>query len=344
MPSVEQITDLINLTLPQLGKMKVTDNMNALQEYVAATELVDKSRMTVESGDSIEYTYVYQHSSAATMTSIGDTLSANIVPMSVRGSVPWRFGTTNYVFDRREKGMNSGESQIFNLIKLRRAGGMASWFDLLEENFWSKPADSTDTTNIFGIDYWIVGYSGTPGFNGGNPTGFSSGRAGISSSTYTRYQNWAGTYTDISKADLITKMRKASRYCMFKSPNAALPQYSTKPRYGYYTTYDVRAQFETIAEAQNENLGNDMASKDGNVLFKGVPVIDVPKLTRDNDSTDPVYGVDWGTMKTVVKSGEWANEHAPLTPHNRPNEVIVYADWQFNTVCYDPRRNFKLNK
>lgn len=343
MPTVAQIVDLVNTTRAEEGKNKITNHMLSMKEYVAAPELFKKNRMSVESGDSIEFTYAYQNSGAAHHTKIGATESVDVPQLTVRGSVPWRFSTTNYMFDRREKGMNSGEAKIFDLIKLRREASVASWIELAEDTWWSKPADSTDDETPFGLDYWIVGASGAPSFQGGNPTGFSSGRAGISSSTYTRFQNYAGVYTAISRADLVAKMREAAWQCGFKSP-INLPEYSGKSNHAYYTTYDVVSQFETLLEGQNENLGNDVAAKDGMVKFRGNNVVAVPKLQRDNSSTDPIYGVDWGTMKVVVKSGGWQYEHPPMTPTYRPNEVINYVDFQYNFVCYDPRRNFKLNK
>lgn len=343
MPTVEQITDLVNLTRAEEGKNKITSNMLSMREYIAAPELFKKNRMTVESGDRIEYTYAYRNSGAAHHTKIGATETVNVVPMTVRGSIPWRFSTTNYMFDRREKGMNSGEARIFDLIKLRREGSVASWIELSEDTFFSKPADSTDDETPFGLDYWIVGATGTPSFQGGNPTGFSAGRADISSSTYTRFQNWAGVYTTISRADLVVKMREAAWQCGFKSP-INLSEYSGKSNFAYYTTYDVVAAFETLLEGQNENLGNDVAAKDGMVKFRGNNIVAVPKLQRDNAATDPVYGIDWGTFKVVVKSGGWQYEHPPITPSSRPNEVIIYVDFQYNFCCYDPRRNFKLNK
>lgn len=342
MPTVEQLSDLVTLTLAELGEMKITDNMLPLRNYVAASEVMKKSRMTVESGDSIEFSYAYQDSGAAKHTQIGETDTVNMVPLAVRGSLPWRFSTTNYFFDTREQAMNSGKRRIFDVIKLRRAGSIASWYGLAESTFWSKPTDSTDTKTPFGVDYWITGYSGTPGFQGGNPTGFSSGRAGIDSSTYPRFKNWAGTYTSITRADLVAKLRKASYSTGFQSP-LNLPEYRTGTDYGYYTTYDVVSTLETIVEGQNENLGNDVAAKDGTVLFRGNKVVAVPYLT-ENTSTNPIYGIDWGTFKTVVKSGEWMNESKPITPPYRHREVIIYVDFQYNFVCYDPRRNFKLNQ
>ena len=343
MPTVEQLSDLVTTTLADLGKAKITDNMLPLKSYVAASELFKKSRMSVESGDSIEFSYAYQNSGAARHTQIGETDTVNMVPMVARGSVPWRFSTTNYFFDAREQAMNSGAAKIFDTIKVRRAGAVASWYELGEDTFWSKPADSTDTRTPFGVDYWITGYAGTPGFQGGDPTGFSSGRAGLSSSTYTRFKNWAGQYTTISRSDLVAKLREASWNCDFQSP-LNLPEYAGKSDFGYYTTYGVVSTLETLLEGQNENLGNDIAPKDGKVLFRGNPVIAVPKLTRDNESTDPVYGINWGTLKTIVKSGEWMNESKPITPPYRHREVIIYVDFQYNFVCYDPRKNFKLSK
>jgi hypothetical protein len=211
----------------------------------------------------------------------------------------------------------------------------------METDFWSKPATSSDTERTFGVQYWIVRSATSNGFNGGNPSGFTSGAAGIDSDTYTRWANWTERYVNITKTDLVAKWRRAATKTHFKSP-VPIPSYNTGDRYGYYCNYDVLGTLEELLEAQNDQLGNDIASKDGRTLFRGTPVTYVPKL--DDESTDPVYGINWGVFKPVFLTGEYMREDPPKQAPNQHNVFRVHIDLTLNFVCHNRRRLFICDK
>src|SRR5690606_3042281 len=108
-----------------------------------------------------------------------------------------------------------------------------------------KPADSDDKLAPFGIPYWVVKDS-TAGFNGGNPSGFSSGAGGLDSSRHTRWANYTDSYTNVTKADLIKKMRTAYRKIRFKSP-MNVPDY----RRGRGDQYRIYVNEETISDFED---------------------------------------------------------------------------------------------
>jgi len=217
---------------------------------------------------------------------------------------------------------------------------MMSFFELLEKDIlWSKPATSADTKTPYGVAYWIT-KNATEGFNGGNPTGFTAGKAGIDASTYTRWTNWTGTYAAVTKEDLMRKMRKASRNVSFRSPLSHSTPAMGGMRNGIYTVEDVIGLFEELCEDQNMNLGNDLASKDGKTLFKGTPVTWVPAL--DADSTNPIYMIDWKTMGIGCMSGWENNMTKPYMVPNKHTVRRVDIDVSLNMVCTDVRRNAVL--
>jgi hypothetical protein len=277
------------------------------------------------------------HSGAARNTGLYATDSVNVSDVMKQGSIGWRHSTTNYAYERREIAMNRDPARIVELLKIRRADSQISMAELMETNLWSAPSSSTDEESPHGIPYWFV-KNATEGFNGGIPSGFSD-VGGLSPTTYPRWSNWTAQYTTVSKTDLIRKWRKASVFTNFKSPTE-IPSYNTGNRYGYYSNYAVVGTLEEILEAQNENLGNDIASKDGQVVFRRNPVVWTPKL--EADTQNPVYGINWGTLKPVFLKGEYMREEGPTKAPNSHTVHQVFVDCTWNMICRDRRRNFVL--
>jgi hypothetical protein len=218
---------------------------------------------------------------------------------------------------------------------------MVSFYELLEELLWSKPTDSGNTKDPFGLAYWVV-KNATEGFNGGNPSGFSDGRAGIDTTEYPRWANWTAQYAQITKEDLVRKMRRAHRRTRFRSPVSHATPNLGAMKNGIYTNDTVIGLLEEALEAQNMNLGNDLASKDGRTLFKSTPVTYAPKL--DDDSTDPIYMLDWKWLSIGVLAG-WENNLSK--PYMVPGKHLVRRvdlDASLNMVCTDLRRQTVISK
>lgn len=338
--SAEQIVDLVTTTQRELGRMRWTDLTSDLQEYIALPQVLKKERVSFDSGVGIQWNVQVDHSNAAKNVGLYQVDDTNVGDTMKTANAPWRHTMTDYAFDRREISMNRSPSKIVDLVKTRRAASMISLAELMEENFWGKPVDSTDEVTPYGIDMWAVS-NATEGFYGGNPSGFTSGVGNLSAVTYPRWRNWSATYTAISKVDLIRKWRKAGTYCRFKSP-IKISDYNTGDRYGYYTNYDVVGAIEEILEDQNDNLGNDVASKDGAAMFRRRGITWVPYL--DADSTDPVIGINWGVFKPVFLRGEYMREEPPARAAKQHNVFEVFVDCTYNFICKDRRKLFRLNK
>ena len=257
----EQIIDLVATTQRDLGKMKWTDMSSDLQEHVAMSKIMNKKKVGFQSGTGIQFNAMMSHSGAAKNVGLYEVDDVNVGDVMKIGNIPWRQSQTSYAFERSEVTTNRNPARIIDLVKVRRTDAHVSLAELMENNWWGSPDDSDDETTPFGIDYWITANS-SEGFNGGNPSGFTSGRANISTSSYPRWANWTAEYTAISATDLIRKWRKAATFTKFKPP-VDQPSYNTGNKYGYYTNYSVIGPLEEVLETQNDNLGPDIASKDG---------------------------------------------------------------------------------
>ena len=332
----DSIADLIKVTQRDLGKMKWTDAASTLQNYVAFKNLMREKKVEFDSGYGIQWQVQVALGGLARSVGLYQADNINVPDVMQQATIPWRHWNTAYAIERREIAMNRDPARIVELVKIRRMTAMLDFAELYETDFWSKPVDSTDLLKAFGVPYWIVKNTST-GFNGGNPSGFSSGAGAISSSTYTGWANYTFQYTLVTKDDLIRKMRKAATFTNFMSP-VDIPSYNTGNDYGFYTNYNVLGKLEEALEGQNQNLGNDVASKDGVTMFRQNPVTWVPKL--ETDTSDPIYGINWGVFAPVFLKGEYLREQGPDVSGNAHTVFQTNVDTSGNFKCSDRRRLF----
>lgn len=339
MPTLQAsgIADLIAAGLAELGEGKWTDLTTDLQEFVAVPNLLKKNRVTIQSGHSIQFDIITDQNNSARAVGLYNTDNVNVPNVLTQGSIPWRHTLADYAFDHHEITMNEGSRQIVSLMKARRHTAMVSMAEFMERRFWRVP-DSTDSLNPYGVPYWIV-KNAAEGFTGTVPSGYTA-VAGVSTTDVPRWKNYAAPYTAVSKDDLIAKWWKAATKTRFKPPVAS-PTFNTGDQYGYYTVYDVYAALKQILESQNDDLGSDLDSQDGEPTFRRVPVTWVPVL--DEDTTNPVYGINWGEFKTAIQNKWWMKETVLERVPGQHNVTAVYIDSSFNWLCRNRRRNFVLS-
>ncbi len=323
-----QLGDLVNTTLRDLGKPKFTEIATDLQRHTAMRNLLKKNRIELASGYGVQFDVMVTQSGAAANVGLGASDNVNIVDTMTQATADWRNTTTNYAVVGQEISMNAEPSRIVDLVKTRRIAAMISMAEIMEANFWGPPVALSDNLTPWGVNTWIV-KSATEGFNGGAPSGYTT--IGLNPTTYPRWQNWTYQYTAVSRDDLIRHWRKAATFTDFQPPVDGIPTFNTGDQYGFYTNYGVIGPLEEALESQNENLGNDVASKDGKTMFRRVPVSWVPKL--EADTTNPVYGINWGWFKTYILKGWWLKEtHVPIYPgQHTVSAHFLDATYQFIT-------------
>lgn len=340
--SPDQIVDLVQATQVGLIKKKAFLNLRSdLTDYVAVRELYKNHQHQFEGGREWEFTAQVDDNHSARVVGLYEDDSAAIADSLIKGSVGPRFTDANYVFDVHEKALNGGPDQVVDFVYTKYCGMIESHWKLLESLCWGKPESSADKKTPYGIAYWIT-KGATEGFTGGDPVGFADGRAGISTSAQPRWANWSAPYTNVSKEDLITKMRRAVRKTKFRSPISHAEPTVGSFKNGIYTNDTVIDQFEMILESQNMNLGKDLASMDGRTTFKSRPVVYAPYL--DNDSTDPIYLIDWSTLAFGIIKGWKERVSKPQVVAGKHNVHAVFLDASLNLICTDLRRQAVLHK
>jgi hypothetical protein len=332
-----QINDLVTTTLRDLERLKWADIATDLQNHVFMNEILDEQKVKFESGYGHQFNLRVANNGQARHTGLFGTDNVNVADVMITGTVGWVHATTDYAIERREIAMNRDPAKIVDLIKTRRVAALADLAEELEPKGWANPTSGSD--DPFGVAHWIV-KNATEGFNGGAPSGYTAGAAGISSTTYPRWKNWSAQYVARTKADLITKWRKALTKTNFKPPIEHPSSARGKNRYAQYTNYDVIADIETLAENQNQNLQNDLASKDGMVTVRRIPVTWAPYL--DADTSDPIYGVNWAWFYPIFLKGEYMNETPMQQAPSQHTVSKVHIDLSYNYVCKNRRAQFVL--
>lgn len=338
----EQILDMLQATQSKLDRGKFTDLSTELVKYVAAPEILNKEKTTESSGAQLEWRVLTKDNGSAKNTGLYSVDVLNQVDGLATASIPWRHSEASYTIDLREVPMNSGTERVVDLVAERQHMAKVSLVKLMEKNFWGKPLSSSDKETPYGLTYWIVKNS-SEGYTGTNPSGFSD-VAGLdsSSATYAGWRNWSAQYTAISPSDFVAKVRKAMTYTDFTPPVKDYQEVAKGHRKALYTNYSVIATLEEMLRGNNDNLGSDLAKYDGETTIRRTPVEHAPYL--DADTSNPIYGIDWGTFTTVALQGRWMLESKLEKVALSHNQVASYIDCTYNWKCVDRRSNFVIYK
>lgn len=335
---LENLADITTDTLRDLGRKRIVDLTTSLRRFVALPALMQKNRITFGSGYGTRWQIMFASS----------VDHARFVPLFSRDQVGagdvMKYATMNFRhmewswgFDEHEVDANMGENQIVDLIKSRDFAAEMKGYELVESAIWSCPSAS-DEISPHGIPYHIV-QNDTTGFNGGHASGYSDW-AGLSRTTYPLLKNYTFRYDEISKLDLIRKIRDAAYEVDFESPvkNPSMATYEGPPDYGMYTVRAVVRAFEEACEDQNMNLGNDVASKDGMSMILRHTITPVPQLDATT-TNQPWYGINWGAFKTAIKTPWWMKTKR-VSASGQHNVINVFKDSTFEWEMWNPRTCF----
>lgn len=348
--TVSSIQDLVNGTLNDLGRYNIQQVAQNDTRYPIFGTLFGPERSSLSDGAQIQRTLMNVVPDSARPTGLYSVDQVNVQDVTQIVTVPWRQFTTNWAFDKAEILTNRGASKIFDIMQPRREGAKLAMCEMLEQQAWSSPTSSSDTEALFGIPYWIVKNS-TTGFNGGAPTGHTL-VGNLNPSTVNNWKNYTIDYDTVTKADLLAKLRTGLRKCNFTNVTNLKEYREMRKTYRLYVNESTLASLELIGESQNENLGRDLAPYDGasgkglsgvaefdgDLTFRRKPLIYTPTL--DDDSTNPVYGIDHSTFFAYVLKGMNMDESRVMEVAGQHTVYCVHIDLRTNLVCVDRRRNF----
>jgi hypothetical protein len=337
MPSLnlESFGDLVETTITEYIKTDYVSLLTDLTDHPAAKSLIRKSRMEPKASPT-GAEWKLRMTTAESYRHVYPTTPdrAEITDDFVSASVPWRKTEVGYAFLEEHIDFNMGPNQILDLVKAKEQGCDFDWIEGMERDFWAFPL-AADTNTYRSLPYWCT-KAATEGFTGGIPTGYSD-VGGLSPTTYSRWNNWAGPYTAVTLDDLILKARTMADRTNFKPPVAGVPDLGDtgKAPRQYYTNLSVHQKFANVADSRNDNLGPDVAKMDGQVTFRNTAINYVPLL--DSDTTDPFYQINWNVFKLMTRN-KWWQKRTVLKPYpGQRNQVAVFKDTYANFACFNRR-------
>jgi len=334
----QKLNDLVQTTNRRYGRPKFTQIATSLQKYTWFKNLILKSQQADEDvgtgGTGFQWDVMVNHSGSAQNVGIGAPDNVIIVDTMTQAQADWRGSTANYGIFAEEISMNAGASRIVDLIRTRQVACMISVAELMEQNGWGPPVAVSDEVTPWGVNTWLV-KNATEGFNGGAPAGHTT--IGLNPTTYPRWKNYTFQYTALTEDDGIDKWRRAARKTKFESP-VETADFSTGDSMGFFVNEPTINTLEKYLKQNNENLGTDIAKYMGDVTFMRVRVQWVPYL--DADTTDPIYGLQWGDFKTKVLQGWWLRE--TYIPHYPGQHTlgVYFKDCRYNHLMRNRRNSF----
>lgn len=358
----QDVADLVSQILPELDRMNFEQIAQDLTDYEMMSHWLQDDKILFGDGIAVRKNLLTQLSNSASHTGMTDTDDVDIPDLMDDIIVPWRHAQTKWAYHyQTDILMNRGKSSINDTVKPRRLAAMISLAQELEAKAWQCPA-TTDKLNPYGVPYWVVANAQT-GFNGGYPTGpdavAHTSIAGLNLTESPKFKNYTAQYATVSKTDLIPKMRTAIRMTNWKSPvtqgDLSTPRGNDRR---YYCDEQTCSAFEDLGEAQNENLGRDLApyeagshsrgrggrpvsETDGVLTFKKHPIIYVPQLddtTVFTAATSPIYQIDHGVFYVYCLKGDYLRETGPVVAPNQHNMYRVFIDLTYNMLCTNRRR------
>lgn len=337
------IDDLGKVTINELNRNRLVMMATRFQDHEVTNRLFRRDKVKFESGKEVQWDVMTDHSDSAQMVGLFNVDDVDAPSVVQQITVPWRHTKVDWTYDIREMLMNKGRAKIVSIMKTRHAASMTALAELCETQFFGEPTGTTDKLSVWGLKYWVVS-NDSVGHNGGNHTNFSSGPGGLDASVYTRFKNYTGKYTSITRTDLVRKMKTAFRKIHFKTPMGVKDFRRGKgQRYRIYMNDDTIVQFEELAENQNDKLGRDLASMDGVTTFKGVAVKWIPILDDTTSPTNPVYMLDFDSFAPMCLKGNFMAVTGPQQASEQHMVRNTFLDLSWNSFCNDRRRQCVLH-
>lgn len=347
--SPDSIDDLVETTYNRtLKKGKWTDISLDKQFYCLAQRYLRGKKMPVQATPEMIWKLQVRNTETARFTGLFSKDQHDVQNLAVGAQQEWALATANWAYDVQEREFQQDWTQIVDYILMREHAMYNDWWELMEESFWLAPTSSDqDPRPLSGLPFWIQ-KNATEGFNGGDPSGFSSGAGNVATGTYANWKNYTFRYAKISRDDFVAKAIKAMDFTSFTPPHE-FPEASPSkdPTWSFYTTYAVREPLWQFLDTRNDNLRDVAGMAISDPKLRGIPVKWVPALTNSSsgavDTTNPFYGVNWTTTKFMFKKGWDMKRTGPIAKDGQRHVRVVHLDSTCNLAVDNRRLNFVGN-
>jgi len=356
----EQIDDLVASMHEEFAgedKLAAQDLSLVLQEYKYASRLFSgdlkkdtmhtsqcKWKIKVRTNDNFQVVGLYHRDSSGRVNVLDE------------GSTKWAMTTNNYHYDIDEEIFQTGGKQIYDYLESMERDLMTSFYTGMEDlMFGPGPTDpAISPFQPLPLLHWITSTDDSitennaeEGFDGAAPVGWGSvGVGNISTTTYDQWKNRTFPYTTVDRDDFVEKVINSMDMCYFKPP-VERPDIvmQKRPNWELLTTHSRIATCRRLLQLGNDNIGNDLAARSGQVEIRGVAMDWIPAWTNAasvNARTDGIIlGVNWSTFKAYYQPGRHMRKRKAYQHPEMSNVRVRKMDDSCQLVCFNRRGNFR---
>jgi len=356
------IQDIVNFYLEDYSEKKEwADLARDYQHFITAEELFSKRVERAPASEKCTFNVKHAKAENTVADSFFKADSLNRIDLGTKGTVKWHFQKTHFMVEKREPAMRSkSKTQILDYLKMQESDMYDGFFEANEDWFWTLPTAPNDGTAgdplPFGLPYWIVQYTTTApfGFNGGNPSGYTSGAAGLAVATYPKWKNGTALYASMSDSDFVAKLSESFDKCHFRAPRGGFGEKVPDRKYSLCSSYKPFQDYQHHLYGSNDNVGSDAGkyrggtpgNELGNQVFRGVDWEWVPALSLvggdARDLNEPVYGINWDTFRVKNYDGLFMERSGPIELNMQHNTIVQWMDSAYQIICNNRRANFVL--
>jgi hypothetical protein len=300
---------------------KYTDISLPDQNYVFSRFMEEgKLPLGEGSGTTMTFRIQYANTSNARITGMFDTNNTGRRPVLARGEVKYSKVDVSYTWDVDEPEFQTDDSRkVVDYLKLLMHVAWNDFYKFCEELIFAQPSGPDEVPfGILGFPHWLVldTASSEPSFTGGNPSGFTSGAAGLSSSTYEGWDNLTWGFSAINwdfVDNLFTSFFKTNFVAPHKYPKSS----TGKSGYFIATTLANINALRALLRGANESYGKDVMGF-ANVMLNSQEIEPSAYLTRTS-TNNIFYAINKAHLGFKMRSGgfKW------LPPVQRPDAYSV---------------------
>lgn len=324
--NVTALAELMTSTLSQYisdrgGPMHVTNEV--LRHSYAYADILKMNPLKVEGGVDIKFDAILTASGLFKFTAPMEVRQPKLSDHTRRGTVPWSFSEFGVTVSDVEEALNEGKYKIFDVLENRTEAAWTDAGNSMETTWWDEVGNydhvGEDNAPFWGMKAWVT--------RDGLAVDGSATLAGISTTTHPRwlsrfagplgnnlnpsFTHDAGALT--SAVQLRKYMKRAWRYCRFKSPNGT--QYAQDDTRASalkdHKIYVDEIGYDALERTQDAiGHGNDRVAPaeldKPDPTFKGIPATFIEDLGLGSGGV-PTYAAHASSGSTTITAATYPN-------------------------------------
>lgn len=344
---LERINDAVVASLPDLDVGRVITVCQEFQEVPLVDMVLREGRIATSSGYGVNRNFNTDADDDFEFKSFTENDTVVIQNHLKRMFVPYVHGRLTWGWYYQELKSNMGRKKIVDLLKPREDAKLIKMWERMEKVILSMPPTADAVGDLpLGLPYWVTS-SATRGFAGGASSPHTT-KGGLTPSSNLQFlYNRTGTVKSISRNSMLAQMEEAYLDCKWRTP--ITPKQQSGPagqRYRWICGKTAYLGFTRMARQQNNDLGNELFSKEGQVTFKGAPFILVYAMDSGYgwpSLTTPVAGIDFNSFYPVAMDGDFMRRTGPHQKEGNPDASYMRISTSMNFIMEQPWRNILLS-